>query len=135
MDFSFPYEKLTLKDLMEYTSESDKFQNAIVVLDEIHIFIDSRRSVSSRNVIISYFLTQTRKKGVLLFWTSQQAHQVDKRLRSNSDFIIECSKTKIGEMLIVINDIIVMDGRTFKEWFIGNDYFEFYDTTQTISIE
>ena len=134
MHFEFDYEPLTLELLLAYTNDPELFKDCVIVLDEIHIFIDARRSVSKKNVLISYFLTQTRKKNVKLFWTSQQERQADIRLRQNTDVMVYCSNFEYDEEVFFINRNVLMDGREFKEWFRGEEYFGLYDTNQTISL-
>jgi hypothetical protein len=61
------------------------------LVDEMHIFLDSRGSGSSlKNKLITYWILQTRKRGIDLFYTTQFFGQVDKRLRNLVDYKIEC---------------------------------------------
>lgn len=59
----------------------------IVSLDEVHVFFDSRMAHSKANMLFSYFITQTRKQDIQLFYTTQHFNQVDKRLRDNTDVL------------------------------------------------
>lgn len=59
----------------------------IWALDEVHVFFDSRMSHSKMNMVFSYFVTQTRKQDIQLFYTTQQFRQVDIRLRENTDVL------------------------------------------------
>lgn len=134
--FSFPHEKLTLADLIEYNQNDYTLKDCVVVIDEAHIFLDSRTSYAKRNLVISYFLTQTRKKSVKLFYTTQKIHQIDKRLRENTDIIIECSSFKIKDRLYIVQTkIFTYDYRIVKKLLYANPYFSLYDTNQVIRLE
>lgn len=138
MHFNFPYERITKEKLLKYKEDHTLFNNCIIVIDEIHVFIDSRRSMSKGNVDIGHLLVMTRKLGVDLYWTSQQEHQVDRRLRDNTEIKIRCESEKvmIGETEIVFIDnlLIRIDGYTETESFVGNNYFALYDTREIIAL-
>lgn len=133
--FSFPYKPITIEMLLNYDLDDSELQNCVVVLDEAHVYLDSRASVSKKNRIISMFLTQTRKKNVHLYYTTQFFDQVDKRLRKNSEVIIQCKSTKYKKMTIVFNYWFIRDEYGFiqkRNAFVGNKFFNLYDTTQVI---
>jgi hypothetical protein len=65
INLKFPYTPYNIQDLINWTSNDYDLQKSIILLDEAHIFLDSRNSANKRNKIISYFLLQTRKKGEL----------------------------------------------------------------------
>lgn len=69
--------------LTEANEETDR--KKIMVIDEFHIFSDSRLSSSYHNILMSYFITQTRKQDIQLIYTTQQFGQVDIRVRDNTD--------------------------------------------------
>jgi hypothetical protein len=94
-----PHDTLTIEYLENIVEQGIKpKENSIFFIDEIHIWLDSRTSVSKRNRILSYFLSQTRKlssdydTGLILMFTTQYVHQIDKRLRSFLDILIESEK-------------------------------------------
>lgn len=136
MRLNFPHTLITSKDVQGFASNQEQLYNTIVLLDEIHIFMDSRRSGSKKNLLTSYFLTQTRKQKVKLLATSQHRHQVDRRMRDNTDAFIDCETKKIpyGEnenVLIVVNHVNTRKSYD-KQVFIGNKYFHLYDTEEII---
>lgn len=135
MHLNIPYTRLTLEILMEYKKDHKKFDNCVIVIDEIHVFMDSRRSMSNRNIGIASLLVMSRKLSLKLFWTSQQEHQVDRRLRSNTDIMTYCNSYQVQDITIVENKMITMDGRIYEKRFIGNKYFDKYDTNEIISLE
>jgi hypothetical protein len=137
---NFPFEYFTLKDILEYAENSKNFVNAVFLVDEAHIFIDARRSSSGRNLALSYFILQTRKQNVWLFFTTQYYHQVDKRLRASTNAFVECSFKSYTDSygmqanvclnmwnLIKSNKIIVK-----KFVFSANSFFGLYNTNEVV---
>lgn len=59
----------------------------LLIIDEFHIFSDSRLSSTNHNILISYFITQVRKQDIQLIYTTQQLGQVDIRVRDNTDVL------------------------------------------------
>src|SRR5436189_6182989 len=58
-----------------------KLDSALVVLDEVYVWFDSRTSGTKRNRAISYVVLQSRKKGMDIVYTAQAFSSVDLRLR------------------------------------------------------
>jgi len=126
----FPHEKLDADTLMEM-DRSLTF--CFIGVDEIHVLIDSRRAGSERNLLISYFILQTRKRAVDFAYTTQHEGQVDIRLRRSTDFWIYCERVpntpyfhyEIYERL---------DGLMLEEfWLDGRSVYPDYDTTEAIT--
>ena len=51
-----------MEDLVAFANNDVPLYKTLIIGDEMHIFLDSRNSVSKKNKLISYFLLQTRKK-------------------------------------------------------------------------
>ena len=97
----FPHEKLTPAMLSQIMSQ--KFlTNCCILLDELHTITDSRRSMKGLNIEWSYFFTQSRKRNVEVFATTQREMQVDVRYRNNCDFIVNCQKRDLSPRKFVI---------------------------------
>lgn len=144
---NFPYEKLNYKDIIDC-----KLENAIVILDEVHLLLPSRQSLSKRNrEICDSFLSMVRKKGLDVYGTTQTERKVDIRFREEKDFFYICKKYAYqhhvwGEVMhnqnldSTIPVMIKMDVQeTFgNQWidfsFIANHYYDLYDTSQIIKI-
>ncbi len=113
--------------------------NCLLCIDEIHIFVDSRSAMSKRNKLLSYLFTQTRKRDTTLVYTTQFFHQIDRRLRDNTDIFIRCRKQivkdKNGNELVYIYLIcysrITNQVTRFK--FLANPLFKFYKTSEIIN--
>jgi Fe-S cluster biosynthesis and repair protein YggX len=134
--FNFPYTEYTLNELVDFANNDISLKKSIIIIDEAHIFLDSRNSQSKKNRIISYFLLQTRKKGCHLFWTSQRFHQIDKRLRDNSDVLIQCKtkKSRDGTQYTLNNINILLENsiKTVNDVFVSSNYFDAYDSYEVV---
>ncbi len=133
---NIPYTPLDFDDLFKMAENQEPLKDVIILLDEIHIVLDSRSGMSKNSKIITFWLNQTRKMKVKLFYTTQYLHQVDKRLRSGTDFIVYCEGMKyIKEGVthfICCNSITDRDS-VKEEYFLADKYFKFYDTDEVIS--
>lgn len=77
--YNIDYEKFDMVDL--YVNKPD-LKDIIISGDELYTFMDCRSSMSVRNRLESYFITQTRKKNCDLYFTTQFSEFVDLRLIS-----------------------------------------------------
>ena len=68
----------------------DMLQNAMVVIDEAYLYIDSRNAMAAGNKVIGYLTLQTRKRGVDLILNLLQKGLGDLRIRENADYIYNC---------------------------------------------
>lgn len=103
-------------------------------IDEIHLWMDSRTSMKKRNRVFSYFITQSRKRNLIFYWTSQRFGQIDKRLRENTDYLFECKKYKSGNKVIIRASMTDMDsGKTKKITLKANPIFKLYDSHEIIN--
>lgn len=129
------YTILTLDMIMEYVRSEKQFIKAFFILDEIHIYIDSRSSSSKKNVIFSYFALQTRKRNVRLGYTTQFTHQVDKRLRDLTEIEINCDKIKTADGKRIQTNTVRDIGRNiiFADNFHANEFYEYYDTNEIVN--
>jgi hypothetical protein len=110
-------------------------------MDEAHIFIDSRRAMSARNKVFSQFLTQSRKRSVDLYYTTQDisiytffgSGQVDLRLRKLTDYIVICSSVAKGKNHYVINEWYDQSTRKIgTKMFYANPFYPKYDTNEIV---
>ena len=84
---NFPYQPINLKDL-------ESIQKCCILIDEMHIFVDSRSSMKDFNKKFSYFILQSRKRQTNLIYTTQYRQSVDKRVRNLTDISIIAEKQK-----------------------------------------
>lgn len=62
-----------------------EMEDCILLLDEAYLYIDSRSGQSKMNKLFSYFVAQTRKRGVEMYVCVQHIDLIDKRLRRAVD--------------------------------------------------
>lgn len=74
-------------EIITLDRRSDIF-NCVVMIDELQIFFDSRRSMRKRNLDFSNFIQQIRKRNIILLGTTQFANSVDMRFRQHCDVIV-----------------------------------------------
>jgi len=132
---NFPFEIIKMSQL---TNPAYNFSNSVLIIDEIHQFLDSRLSGSKKNRTIGYFITQSRKRNIILLYTTQQAGQADKRLRGNTDYFIRCtnlSPKDAKENIFIQWEIIDSHNKSRKYAFKADPYFKLYDTTQVVPFE
>jgi GTPase SAR1 family protein len=136
----FPFEYFTLRDILEYAENSHNFTNTVFLIDEAHIFMDSRRASSKSNLAMSYFTLQTRKQNVWLFFTTQYYHQVEKRLRASTNAFVECSFKSFTDNYglqqnVSLNmwNVIKSNKITVKKFvFNATPFFNLYDTNEVV---
>ena len=121
--------------------ENFKLRNCSLFLDEIYVYIDSRTSGTKRNRIWSYFINQTRKRDISLYYTVQLFSSVEKRLRLQTEvFIFPSIIEDKGEKFIVNTIAIPQDFSDMpkikgKIAFKANDYYKYYSTDEIISFK
>jgi hypothetical protein len=94
-----PYTKLDLLDLIDMAMDSsnDIFNNQIpktMFLDEIQTAFDGRRAMTKNNIDFSLFISQCRKRGINVIYTSQFISGADPRIRTLTDKLIRCVSIK-----------------------------------------
>jgi len=131
----FPdYTLIDGKMLIDWVKGEKQFKKAFFILDEVHVYIDSRMGMSKKNIIISYFVLQTRKRDVRIGYTTQFFNQVDKRLRNPTEILIECQNYNNESSVIQRNKVFHEEtGRIWEDRFIANDYFGYYDTDEIVN--
>jgi hypothetical protein len=87
----FKYEKINPMDLVNGLFD-DSLDNTAIGLTEAYTFLDSRFSGSEASRYISYFILQTRKRKIKIFYDAQMIDSVEYRLRGVTNRIYECQK-------------------------------------------
>lgn len=111
------------------------FENGCcIALDEIHVLLDSRGSASKINKLMSYFILQTGKEAINLYYTTQDFGQVELRLRRRTDFAIRVEK-KAGDIhKCVAVDRTQPDYKYVRFGIKGREVWDEYYTKQVIRI-
>lgn len=142
----FPYKELTLDFILDIVEKNLSLpDDCVFFIDEISIWLDSRCSMSKRNRIISYFLAQTRKLGknkdfgLILLFTVQFSHMIDKRLKSFLDVAIESEKVELMGIKIFKQTKCFYKGKksfVMESMIIGLiENYALYDTRMKIKYE
>lgn len=134
---NFPHTRYKVEDLQAWATDNKGITNLVLLIDEAHIYLDSRTSISKRNKIITYLLLQTRKISCDVYFTTQFFDQVDKRLRNLTDHIIECFTKERTSGMFTLNIVYTRknQGYSKKEFvFYSNDIFKLYDTNEIVGV-
>ena len=117
-------------------------RECVLMVDEIQIFFDSRRSIRKENLNFSNFVQQIRKRGIILLSTTQYANTVDLRLRQHLDIIVypffdkkyKVCKTIYLDMTTIEDDIIgaLKKPEMAQIVFDAKPIFKLYDTNEVI---
>lgn len=150
--------KMSSEFFKDFAKSSQEINDACVIIDEAHVFIDSRRSGSTKNIVFSKFITQSRKKNVDLILTSQdkspfhfiKSGQIELRVRKLIDNIIysETFMKYKGRWYKNFNDPVPKDAlmlirNTYYDKYLdklnvkmfkANPYFKLYNTNEIIDI-
>ena len=65
--------------------------NSTVFIQEMHNYLDSRRSMTQKNRVFTYWILQSRHTGMgscSIIYDTQDIGQIDIRLRRNTDFLL-----------------------------------------------
>lgn len=145
----------------DFKSSKFELNNCAVAVDEAHVFVDGRRAMSAKNIMFSKFVTQSRKRDVDLFYTTQDVSierflvsgQVELRLRKLTDEIIFCKTITLfndGKQPAVNYEHIINTktmrmyalqfhyraGQLVKKAYVfGNPFFKTYDTNEIIDLD
>lgn len=154
---NFPHEDMDDQMVAEATkhNRTTMFNGSVTLIDEVHVYMDSRNSASKKNRLFSYFVTQSGKLDTLLIWTSQFLGQVDKRLRLNTQTLYKAERYIVskGKKIILRQDdkredfFVDLHKHTFRErrgqlGFVyektvtlknPRKYFGLYDTRQRVA--
>lgn len=103
-------------------------RTGVVLLDEFWQDVDSRRF--AQNVDFTHWINQTRKKDLIVFYTTQDFGQVDKRLRRATHWLVFVERRGKGGSMTFVR---VLDGRIGKRLSI-DDYSKFYELYDTYEI-
>jgi len=88
----FPHEIIDVQKMIELDAS---LENAVVGISELHLICDARRHGTKQNVLMSYFILQSRHRDVDLYYDTQFDGQVDIRIRDNTDVNIVCENLEI----------------------------------------
>jgi len=103
--------------------------SGVVCIDEAWLSFDSRDA--KKNIAITRWVNQSRKKKVVMMYTTQHIRQVDNRVRDATDYLMHCVR-KNGEIRILMIDWQyreIVANFALKE---PKRYYALYDTFETV---
>ena len=152
------YHRLKLSDIMLPSDEekSKKFrinwefweaarkQNFSIYLDEVHNLINSRQSMSGRNIALSIWISQIRKilsdsKTSHCYLITQNMRKLDVNFRDLAQVIILCNKFMKRDKTYILQtyyngiDDFEYGKHSCRLKFLADPYFKYYDTNELIS--
>ena len=142
--FSIDYERITFDkeikkdekaiDILKVIRKNpDYFNNSIMLLDEIHIYFDSRDFMRHNNRIIQNFFSQLRKRNILLLATTQYILHLDVRIRRQALAVFQMTNLKDGIFRVDVHEIDGYYTSFIRTELVNlNDYFRYYDTNELI---
>jgi len=140
--FDINYEKITFDnkrnknaiDILQVISDNPNyFNNSIMLLDEIHLYFDSRDFMKTNNRIIQNFFSQLRKRNILLLATTQYILHLDIRIRRQALAVFQMTNLRDGIFQVDVHEIDGYFTRFIKSELVNlNDYFKYYNTNELI---
>ena len=86
-NFSCSFGKYISEEQILNLNKESNIKRCVIMMDEIQIFFDARRSMRKQNVNFSNFIQQVRKRNIIILGTTQYANTVDLRFRQHVDVI------------------------------------------------
>lgn len=90
MALEFDHTYLTLEYFLN-NLQTDELYDCVTILDETYLLLDARNSMGKLNRLFTYFIGQTRKRGVDLYLCFHHIDTLDKRVRRAIDIRGTCS--------------------------------------------
>ncbi len=136
---NFEHEILDVEKLVNLDVE---LQNSVIGLDELHMICDARRAGKKQNLLMSYFILQSRHRSVNLYYTTQFDRQVDIRIRENTDINIVCENLFIDSdkdnnadiFRILIQDKRFRPIRIKEKIIYGKPFWDLYNQDYIVNI-
>lgn len=126
-------------DEIKAIDKNSDIDNCVLLIDELQIFFDSRRSMTKGNINFSNFVQQIRKRGVIILGTTQFSNSIDRRLRDHTDIICYPTfhkKYNVCELTYMdmtsIQDVGIEEYDTVKTFYNAQDIFNLYNTNEMV---
>jgi len=150
--YHIPYVHVEIPQLIDMIVHDDIDPSPkTLVLDEIQTAFDGRRSGSKQNINMALFVSQCRKRGFNIIYTSQFITGADPRMRTLTDKLVQCiptfnindvgygdmenpEPTKITYLSVDPRFPLKVKKKTIKRATFRH-FYKFYDTYQIIKPE
>jgi len=125
-----PYTYISINDLAKFP---DELRNAIVLIDEGHVGANAYDVFKKDVRNIAQFITQIRKRNIVMFWSTQRFRRVALPLRELTKYFYEMHPTEYDGVSHVKIFDIDNNYEFIKEFiFDGRKMFGKYDTEEII---
>lgn len=107
------------------------FENGIFLFDEMWESMDSR--LPKNNILLSHWVKQSRKKKLLMFYSTQGLDQIDKRVKIGTKIIMYCVKVRDR---IVFHFCDGVSGNLKRSFTIQDpsQFYSLYDTDRVVDL-
>jgi len=116
---------------------ANELEDTTLGFDELHIWMDARRSMDKDNLFLSYLLSQSGKHDTDIYYSSQQLAQVDRRVDENSNYDIFCARIPDYQYDPLKGiSVITRDNysREIIKQFVWRNFYQFFDMFDTKQI-
>lgn len=72
---------------VKHIGQINEMHSGFFAGDELWLWLDSRTSRSQKNKVVADILLKSRKRDLTIAYTSQNVHQMDRRIRDVTDFV------------------------------------------------
>lgn len=107
---------------------SGEFAEGWVLIDELNLWLNSRRSMSINNLLFNQIFTMIRKRHLSLLYTTQNIEWVDKATRWQTDVHFLCQDGHFSEYGQEINlkrgELTILKARDLSGYITGTTYSE-----------
>ena len=131
IDYTYMNDSILL-DLIK--NDINQLNDSIIILDEIHIYLDSRDFMKQNNRELQSIFSQLRKRNILILATTQYLLNVDVRIRRQIKNIFELSHISGNVFNIKVYDIDGYYSRYLHENNLDLSLgYKYYDTFEVIN--
>lgn len=144
--FHIDFEYIESEKIKDILKQKKKFFD--IAIDEITVWADCRRGMNDLNLLLSYFVLQSRKRGVNMYYTTQDFDMVEGRIINHTDYLVDCYQISKpfyhnGRLIcfpeiedwrhyVVVNRLDRRNPSITEFDLYIKPYYKFYDTDETI---
>ena len=111
----------------------DYFNDSIMILDELHLYLDSLDFMRANNRKLQTFFSQLRKRKILLIGTTQYLMNVDIRIRRQCMSVLDMRHIKGDIFQVETHDIDGYFTELVSSYKVSlKDYYDKYDTNELV---
>jgi energy-coupling factor transporter ATP-binding protein EcfA2 len=138
-NYKIKHKNCRFLNIYELITHSEKLENCIIAIDELHEYTDCRNSNSKQNRLIANFFLQSRHHLADIFYTTQFLSQVDVRIRNITDYKILISGMDVDiddDDIDDVYELLIFDSLddllSEKTIYLG-EYYKLFDTRERIN--